>query len=212
MHLPDGIVPLPLALAGYVASGLIAWACLRRIERKPDPRRELPRAAMLTAAFFIASLIYLPLPPVSVHLVLNGLLGAVLGWFAFPAILVGLLLQAVMFGHGGITTLGLNGLIFGLPALASYAVFVLGRKLSRSPRSDALFGFVAGAFAVAASALLFVLLLLWQMPAELDSALEQQALRVFVIAHVPVMLLEGLVTATLVALFVRIDPALLVRV
>lgn len=209
MHLPDGIVPLPLAVAGYFASGLIAWGCLQRIERKSDPRRELPRAAMLTAAFFVASLIYLPLPPVSVHLVLNGLLGAVLGWFAFPAILVGLLLQAVMFGHGGITTLGLNGLIFGLPALASFGVFVVGRNLRRGSRSDALFGFVAGALAVAASALLFMALLLWQMPAELDAALEQRALQVFILAHVPVMLLEGLITASLVALFIRIDPALL---
>ncbi len=211
MHLPDGIVPLSLAVAGYVTSGLIAWDCLRRVERRPDPRRELPRAAMLTAAFFVASLIHLPLPPVSVHLVLNGLLGVVLGWFAFPAILVGLLLQAVMFGHGGVTTLGLNGLIFGLPALLSFAVFAMGRRLSGGMRRDALIGFVAGGLAVAISALLFAALLLWQMPAQIDSALERQALQVFVFAHLPVMLLEGLVTATLVGLFVRIDPALLER-
>ena len=212
MHLPDGIVPLSLAAAGYVVSGLLVWGCLRRIERRADPRRTLPRAAMLTAAFFVASLIHLPLPPVSVHLLLNGLLGAILGWFAFPAILVGLLLQAVMFGHGGITTLGLNGLIFGLPALASFALFSLGRQFGApSVRRDAVFGFIAGAFAVAASALLFVSLLVWQMPAELDAALERHALRLFLFAHGPLMLIEGLVTAALVSLFARIDPALLER-
>ena len=56
-------------------------------------------------------------------LVLGGLLGAVLGYFAFPAILVALFFQAVMFGHGGLTTLGINGVILGLPSLLSAMIF-----------------------------------------------------------------------------------------
>ena len=49
-----------------------------------------------TPAIFVASLVHVPVGPSSMHLVLNGLLGLLLGWAAFPAILVGLLLQAVL--------------------------------------------------------------------------------------------------------------------
>jgi len=119
MHIPDGILPLGLSLGGWaIAAGLTALS-LNRIAAQPDPRAGLPRAAMMTAAFFAASLIHIPVPPSSVHLVLPGLMGAMLGWYALPAILIGLAFQAVMFGHGGLTTLGVNAVILGLPALAA---------------------------------------------------------------------------------------------
>src|SRR5437764_9316541 len=62
---------------------------------------EVPRIALLTAAFFVASSMHVPAPPGSVHLLLNGLVGIVLGWRAALAIFVGLLLQALLIGHGG---------------------------------------------------------------------------------------------------------------
>ncbi len=123
MHIPDGILPLPITLGGYAASISICWLCIRATNKREDPWADIPKAALLTAAFFVASLIHIPIPPASVHLVLNGLLGALLGVFAFPAILIGLFLQAVMFGQSGLTTLGVNGVILGLPALAAAGVF-----------------------------------------------------------------------------------------
>ena len=42
------------------------------------------------------------------HLILNGLLGMLLGWAAFPSIFVALMLQAILFQYGGITVLGVN--------------------------------------------------------------------------------------------------------
>ena len=55
----------------------------------------------------------------SAHLILNGLLGVVLGWAAFPVIFVALLLQAVLFQFGGFTVLGVNTATMGLGALAA---------------------------------------------------------------------------------------------
>ena len=75
-------------------------------ERNRPGREGVPKASLLTAAFFVASWIHIPVPPTSVHLVLNGLVGAALGYYAFPAILIGLFFQAVMFQHGGLTTPG----------------------------------------------------------------------------------------------------------
>lgn len=59
----------------------------------------------------------------SAHLILNGLLGVVLGWAAFPVIFVALLLQAVLFQFGGFTVLGVNTATMGLGALAAYGIF-----------------------------------------------------------------------------------------
>jgi cobalt/nickel transport system permease protein len=147
MHIPDGILPLGLSLGGWaIAAGLTALS-LNRIAAQPDPRAGLPRAAMMTAAFFAASLIHIPVPPSSVHLVLPGLMGAMLGWYALPAILIGLAFQAVMFGHGGLTTLGVNAVILGLPALAAFG---LNRNLGHLTQraAAAIVGFATGAGAV----------------------------------------------------------------
>ncbi|MDY0241405.1 MAG: energy-coupling factor ABC transporter permease, partial [Rhodospirillaceae bacterium] len=79
--MPDGILSAPVLIAGgAVALAGIAWA-LRRLDAD-----DIPRTALVTAAFFVAALIHFPVGPTSVHLILNGLTGIMLGWTAFPAI------------------------------------------------------------------------------------------------------------------------------
>ncbi|SDB07889.1 cobalt/nickel transport system permease protein [Desulfonatronum thiosulfatophilum] len=211
MHIPDGILPLPVTLGGYAVSVSIAWLCIRKIKQREDPREDIPKAALLTAAFFVASLIHIPIPPASVHLVLNGLLGALLGPFAFPAILIGLFFQAVMFGHGGLTTLGVNGIILGLPALAAYAIFHLRKGHSRTagPRKTAVFGFLAAFTAICLSVLIFSMILFTNMPAHLSAEAERTAITALVLAHIPLALLEGTLTALLAVFLLRASPAIL---
>ena len=84
---------------------------------------EIPRIALMTAAFFVASLIHVPIGPTSVHLLLNGLLGVIVGRRAPLAVLLGLTLQAVLFGHGGFTTIGVNTCVMALPALGAAWLF-----------------------------------------------------------------------------------------
>src|SRR5262249_45378978 len=48
-----------------------------------------------------------------------------LGWRAALAIPVGLFLQAALFGHGAFSTLGVNAVVMGLPALAAGGLFRL---------------------------------------------------------------------------------------
>ncbi|GAB6058872.1 cobalt transporter CbiM [Desulfonatronum parangueonense] len=211
MHIPDGILPLPVTLGGYAVSISIAWLCIRKIKQREDPREDIPKAALLTAAFFVASLIHVPIPPASVHLVLNGLLGALLGPFAFPAILIGLFFQAVMFGHGGLTTLGINGVILGLPALAAYGIFHLrkGRSQAAGPRRTAVFGFLAGFTGICLSVLIFSMVLFTNMPAHLSVQAERTAIMALVLAHIPLAVLEGALTALLAVFLLRTSPAIL---
>jgi cobalt/nickel transport system permease protein len=212
MHIPDGLLPAPACIGGYALTGLVTWYSLRQINRDRNPTEDIPKAALLTAAFFVASSIHIPLPPASVHLVLNGLLGVVLGYYAFPAILIGLFFQAVMFGHGGLTTLGINAAMMGIPALLSYQLFRLYPRFQRSGRpngSIALFAFLAGALGLGLAALIFLTLIITTIPSGFDAATEQTAVYGLTIAHIPLMMIEGIFTAMLVLFLRRVKPELL---
>lgn len=208
MHIPDGMMPVGYAIGGWIAAGGLVAISVRRIEARPDPRAGIPRAAMMTAVFFAASLVHIPVPPASVHLMLSGLMGVMLGWFAVPAIMIGLFFQAVMFGHGGLTTLGLNGIVFSVPALCAFALM---RPFVRSDHAmlRTVAGFVAGAGSVLLALALFATILLAGLPAELDAGAERAAILALVIAHLPLALAEGLVVAAALGFFRRVGPELI---
>lgn len=218
MHIPDGIVPAQVCIAGYGLTGLLTWYSLRQINKQGDPSASVPKAALLTAAFFVASSIYIPIPPSSIHLLLNGLLGVVLGYFAFPAILIGLFFQALIVGHGGLTTLGVNAAMMGLPALLAYHIFRL--RLLRDSRTVkdsrtakpfiiGLFAFLGGALGLAFTALIFIAVVIATVPAEFNAQAEQAAITTLTITHIPLAVVEGVFTAMLVLFLQRVRPELL---
>ena len=220
MHIPDGIVPAQVCIAGYGLTGLCTWYSLRQINRQGDPSSKIPKASLLTAAFFVASSIYIPIPPSSVHLVLNGLLGVVLGYFAFPAILIGLFLQALVVGHGGLTTLGVNASMMGIPALLAYHIFQLRQVGSRTGKEDPLderaerirvgvFAFLGGSIGLALAALIFTGIVITTVPADFDFRTERVAILTLLLLHVPLALLEGTFTAMLAVFLHRVKPELL---
>jgi cobalt/nickel transport system permease protein len=210
MHIPDGILPISVAAAGYAVTGAATWYSLRKINQQEDPQAHIPKAAMLTAAFFVASWIHVPVPPTSVHLVLNGLLGVVLGYYAFPAILIGLFFQAVMFQHGGLTTLGVNAAIMGLPAILAYHIFQLHLRFGRGNQNSlTTFAFLGGASGLGIAASLALILLISTIPANIDVQAERASIIALITAHTPLMLIEGFFTAMLVTFFQRVKPELL---
>ncbi|HEY49511.1 MAG TPA: cobalt transporter CbiM [Dehalococcoidia bacterium] len=212
MHIPDGVLPAAVCGAGYAASVPVAWYSLRKINQEQNPRENIPKAAILTAAFFVVSWIHIPVPPTSVHLVLNGLLGAVLGYYAFPAILIGLFFQAVMFQHGGLTTLGVNAIIMGVPALLSYHIFRMRNIGGEADRiKTGIFGFFAGLSSIALSTVLFLVILIYFIPAGLDVEVERSAIYTLALAHVPLMFIEGTFTAMVTIFLQRVRPLLLAR-
>jgi cobalt/nickel transport system permease protein len=125
VHIDDGLLLPAWQLGGFALAGLLALLGAWRIREE-----EIPRVALLAAAFFVASSIHVPLPgSPRTHLLLNGLVGVVLGRRAFLAIPVGLALQTVLFGHGGFSTLGVNCCVMGLPAVAAWLLFAGLRRL-----------------------------------------------------------------------------------
>jgi len=210
MHIPDGILPASIIVAGYATTGGVTWYSLRQIKRDKNPQENIPKASLLTAAFFVASWIHIPVPPVSVHLILNGLLGTILGYYALPAILIGLFFQAVMFQHGGLSTLGVNATMFGVPAIVAYHLFQLRHKVGKNNRVwTGVFAFLAGAGGLGVSVVIFFFLIVTNIPANIDAAVERNVIYGLVLAHIPLMLIEGAFTASVALFLIRVKPELL---
>jgi len=210
MHIPDGYLPVEVVIGGYLVTGIATWYSLKKINERKDPRAEIPKASILTAAFIVVSLIHIPIPPTSVHLMLSGLMGILLGFYAFPAILIGVLFQTVLFHHGGITTIGVNTMNFGIPALITYLLFhPLLKKVEINRRSISIIGFSAGMFGAALSVIMFALILTNFIPAELDLISEKEALITLSLAHIPVVIVEGLVSAIILAYLLKAKPKIL---
>lgn len=197
MHISEGILSPPVLIAGGVVAAAGVAMGLRRID---DER--IPRVAVLSSAFFVASLIHVPVGPSSAHLVLNGMMGILLGWAAFPALLIALLLQAVLFGFGGLTTLGVNVTSMAVPAVLCWYAFGRGMR-RRDPGVTFLCGFAAGSGAILLSAALVCAALM---------TTGEEFLRVAELvglAHVPVAIIEGLITGSLGVFLRKVKPELL---
>ncbi|MCF6180329.1 MAG: CbiM family transporter, partial [Geopsychrobacter sp.] len=152
MHISDGVLPVSVAVTTYVISAAICTWSVRRTRSE-----DLPKVAVMTAAFFVASLIHLPFGPTSVHLLIPGLVGALLGPAAFLAIGLGLVLQCLLFQFGGLTAIGANMLMMGLPALLAGWVFYHFK--GRHRKRQILVGALCGGGATVLSALILALLL-----------------------------------------------------
>jgi len=194
MHISEGVLSAPVLLTG--AAGTLVGLSVGI--RKMSPH-EIPKVALLTAAFFVASLVHVPIGPSNAHLILNGLLVILLGWCAFPAIFIGLTLQAILFQFGGLTTLGINTLNMALPAVIMGAVArpVISNK--RQLISIGLAG-VSGMASVLLSGVMVALSLFFSG----DSFMTVSKL-IFV-AHIPISIIEGIISAAIVSFLLRVRP------
>jgi len=156
MHIPDGFIAPQMYLPAYgVAGGLWAWS-LRRV-RSLLREETIPQLAVLTAFSFAAMMVMIPLPGgTSVHATGIALLALLFGvWTAFIAVSLVLLLQALLFGAGGVTSLPVNALAMGL--VGSSVAWWTYRLLRRASESFAVIA--AGWFSVNAAALVLAVAL-----------------------------------------------------
>ncbi|MBW2078478.1 MAG: cobalt transporter CbiM [Deltaproteobacteria bacterium] len=197
MHISEGVLSAPVLVTGAA----LAAAGISVGLKKMDPEK-IPQVAVLSSAFFVASLIHVPIGPSSVHLILNGINGLLLGWLCFPSILVALALQAILFQFGGITVLGINTVNMALPGVICYYLF--SRLVTHERKVISLAsGFACGFLAVFLSAILVALSLVWAEESFTEAA------ELIVVAHLPVMIIEGLITLFCVAFLKRVKPELL---
>ena len=196
MHIADGIVSGPVIGAGFAGMALLAAATMRDVEMD-----EIPKLSVAAAVFFVASFIHIPLVVASIHLILNGLVGVILGKRAFVAIMLGVILQS-FFGFGGVTVIGVNAVMLGGGALLAYGVWQLRHYVSL-PNKEVVFGALAGAFGIFFSGCVLALALVTTGEAFLVSA------KLVIQYHLVLMVLEGAVTGACVGFLAKVKPDLL---
>ena len=199
MHVSEAILPAPTLAAGALIAAIGVGVGLRGMNE-----RDTVKVAVLSSALFVATLIRAPLGVSSAHLILNGLGGLILGWQVFPAFAIALFLQAILFGHGGISTLGVNIVIMATPGLICFYLF--HARLRRVKGRRAFWtGFTAGVVAIVLGVLL--------LAAALYTAGSEflAVTGVVAAAHIPVMLIEGLATGAAVSFLLAVRPETLLE-
>ncbi len=197
MHIADGVLSTQVAA---VTSGVTAAVLAYSV--KGIKEEEIPRTSLLAGFFFAVSLISIPVGPSTIHPLFAGLLGVILGRRAPLALFVGLLLQAVLFQHGGLTTLGANTLMLSIPALLSHSIYhgMAGRQII-------LRGALVGGFSVTATVLILIVLLVSTDPAFTEGTFS--VINILVVGHLPLVAIEALVTGAALKLIAKAKPEIL---
>ncbi len=155
MHIPDGYLS-PQTYLPLWAAMVPVWAVAARKTRRTLRTRHVPLLALGAAFSFVVMMFNIPVPGgTSGHATGGALVAILLGpWAACVAISLALVIQAFLFGDGGITALGANCFTMAvvMPFVGSYAYRFIagnGRVISHC-RMVA--GFVAGYLALNAAA------------------------------------------------------------
>lgn len=193
MHISEGILSPQVLGAGWLLTSIGTAAGLKKTDYD-----NIMGIAVLTSAFFVISLIHIPAGPSNVHLLLPALMGIILGWTAFPAILTALFLQAMFFQFGGFTTLGINCADMAIPAIISF--YICRPSIMTPGLRRNLLTFTAGGTAVLTAAIMTSMALALSGEAFIASA------KLLLISHIPVMFIEAFITMTAVNFLARVQP------
>lgn len=131
MHIPDGLMDPLVAGLGWAEFMVVAAVAVYLSSRRVKDR-DLPRVAVLCAGIFVAQMLNFPVGGGTTgHLVGGALLAIFIGpVVAIVGMTVILAVQALMFGDGGLTAFGLNGLNMAIIApLIGWGVYTMLKPL-----------------------------------------------------------------------------------
>jgi len=199
MHIPDGLLSIPVWLA-LDAVSIPTVVCLGRKATGADKESKAPLLGVMGAFVFAAQMVNFPVGPgVSSHLLGSALLAFTLGPAAAAVVMTAILtLQALVFQDGGVLALGSN--VFNM-AIAGVLVAYMPYRLAGSgrPRAPWIFlGAFLSVFVAASLALAELFLSGTRVPVPATVA----AITLFVVTGI----LEGLVTVAVVRALERIHP------
>jgi cobalt/nickel transport system permease protein len=156
MHIPDGYLSPQTYVPLYVVSIGIITVSINNV-KKDLSAKTVPFLGMSAAFAFLIMMFNIPIPGgTSGHAVGAALIALLFGpWIATISVTVALIIQAFVFGDGGITALGANcfNMAIAMP-LAAYGLFRLIRGRSINPRRITIAAFLAGYFSLSFAAIL----------------------------------------------------------
>jgi cobalt/nickel transport system permease protein len=157
VHIPDGY--LGPATSGFFYAVMVPiWITASRIVKKTLKTSQVPLLAIGAAFSFVIMMFNVPIPGGTTGHAVGGVLAAILlgPWAACIAITVALIIQALLFGDGGITAIGANcfNMAFVLP-FTGYAVYrLIGAGSSAGSNRRVAAAAVAGYFGLNVAALI----------------------------------------------------------
>ena len=220
MHIPDGYLGLQTYLPLYgVSFGF--WAMAQKKLKKQLSLKHVPYLAMAAAFSFLIMMFDIPIIPggTTGHAVGASIIAIILGpWTAVLAVSVVLIIQALLFGDGGVTAIGAN--CFNMAVVmpfVSYWIFKLVNGKSVSGARPAVAAFFAGYLGLATAAL-FAAIEFGIQPLIATGANGRPlyapyplsvAVPAMVVEHLfPFGIVEGLVTMLLLKYFLKHEPDL----
>jgi len=157
MHIPDGYLG-PATCGALYAIMFPIWIAASRIVKKTLMAKQVPMLAIGAAFSFVIMMFNVPVPGGSTGHAVGGVLVAILlgPWAACIAITVSLVVQALLFGDGGITAIGANcfNMAFILPFAGYYAYRVVGYNAAPGSKRKTLAAGVAGYLGINVAAFL----------------------------------------------------------
>ncbi|MFH0876823.1 MAG: cobalt transporter CbiM [Candidatus Omnitrophota bacterium] len=129
MHIPDGYLG-PATSGVMVAVMLPVWAIASRKVKRTLSTKQVPMLAIAAAFCFVIMMINVPIPGGTTGHAVGAVLAAILlgPWAACIAVTVALVIQALLFGDGGITAIGAN--CFNMAFVEVFAGYYLYRLIS----------------------------------------------------------------------------------
>lgn len=197
MHLSEGVLHSSTLLIGAVGAVLGLAIGLKKMTGD-----KLALTALFSAAFFVASTIHIPVGIGSVHLILNGIAGLFLGWRVFPAFLIALTLQALMFSFGGLAVLGVNLCIMALPAVVVRLCVFPWLKANFCRQRLIVSGILSGVIGVGSAALLASCVLAFD-----GSNQYHDLISLLLVSHLPVFVVDSLISVGVLLTLAKMLPS-----
>ena len=207
LHIPDGFLSTPIAIAGWVVA-IAAIALAARMTNRDLDERAVPLMGVMAAFIFAAQMMNFPIAGGTSGHMLGGALAAILlgPWAAIIVLTAVVGLQAFLFQDGGIAVLGANIVNMGVvTAFVGYGAYRAIQAIGGANHTLALVGAFVGAWlSVEASAILTAFQLAWSGTSPLEVALPAM-----VSVHALIGIGEGLITAAALGFVIATRPDLL---
>ena len=209
MHIPDGFLSITICILMYAASiGFLVWAW--RKVKNTYSTSVAPLLAISSAFVFAAQMINFPLMyGTSGHLVGGTFLAVLLGpYAAILSMTLVLMMQALFFADGGLTTFGAN--VFNMAIIGGLSYFVVKALAHESKSSSRFFlsVFAASWLSIVGGALVCGLEIGFS-PLFADAGGILVTVPAMLFWHVVIGLGEATITATLLTQLIRMPSTVL---
>ncbi len=220
MHIPDGYLSPQTYIPLYGVFISAATVAVKKV-KKTVSAKNIPYLGMAAAFSFIIMMFNLPVPGGTTgHAVGSAVIAIIFGpWAATIAVSVALIIQALIFGDGGITAIGAN--CFNMAVFMPFVAYYIFKLISSDPAKKKrvyLASFISGYLSLVLTAILTAVEFGIQpliastadgkalyCPYDLGIAVPAMA-----IEHLLVFgIIEGLITATIVSYFLANEPGLI---